>query len=225
MGILYILLGAAFGGTIAYLRLQNNTPEADQEALHLLKQTDRSLDLRVKSVEENHERLAEDLKSTKEALEQRESAWLRPDAELTTVRAEPDVEAEAIENDARDQGLETVPQIIDLSDEVVRLEQQVKALSLEKSELETEKATLEEGNLQMTERMERLEKDLNEKAAECKELNLSLAKEQEEHEASKKKLKVQRTSFEALGKKFNSDFENMATKILEELEVPKRSKY
>ena len=78
--------------------------------------------------------------------------------------------------------------------------------------------------LEVAKRVEVLERDLQRKTLEYDEVAQALSKEKDDHEASKQALYVQKTSIQALGQKFNSDFQHMATKILGELESQQKAK-
>ncbi len=214
MGILYILLGAAFGAIITYLQLQN-TPHVNNEELQKLKRKDHSLDLRIKSGEERHQRLEEELKLTKEICDQGERELLKLDTEIIAVKAQLESVEERNSNDLISQ--QETP-IVNRNDETTRLEKQLKALLIEKSELEIEKTSLEKEIVQVNRRMEKVVKDLKKRIIICDELNHALSKEKEDHQALKEKHNIQSTAIQSLGKKFNSDFQSIASKILEELE-------
>ena len=85
---------------------------------------------------------------------------------------------------------------------------------LEKVKLE--KAALAEGERRLTEERDLLRKNLSNKELEVNDLNgriqASLAKFQEQE----KRLSEQKLEFEELNKRFNTEFENLANKILEE---------
>ncbi len=231
MGILYILLGAAFGAIITYLRLQNNETTTDKDALEKLKQRDQSLVARLKSGEEKHQRFEEELKSMKSVFDQRESELHKLNAELATIKSK--FEEAAKRNIRNDQTSATptptvnrdlvVDQpspsdiVVDRS-EVEMLQEQVKALVRKRSELEAVKRKLEEERPQLIKKIEVLERDLQELTSERDGLNLTLSKEKEEHQTTKKELDDQKTALRSLGKKYPSDFERIGVKILNELE-------
>lgn len=221
MGILYILLGLALGAIITYSRL-NKTASTDNEELLKLKQKNDSLDLKIKSGEERHQRFEEELMSTKEAFDQRKSELLRLDAELKTIKDQLNTLANTSHISAPISQAETP--IVIRNGAVEKLEKKVKTLSIQKSELETQTVSLEKQNLQFVKTIENLEKDLKERTLECNGLNRSLSSEKEAHQASKKELADQRTSIQSLGQKFNLDFQNMGIKILEELESQQKTK-
>lgn len=150
--------------------------------------------------------------STKEASEQRESDLQKLDHELSTMKAQLDGFASSNPTPQTESPLENQ------NEEMERYEKQVKSLTIEKTELEVEKAGLEEQLVKRDNRLEKIELNLNKRIAECDELIHSLSQEKADHQASKKELNVQKTAIQALGEKFNSDFQNMASKILEEVE-------
>lgn len=85
---------------------------------------------------------------------------------------------------------------------------------LEKTKLE--KAALAEGERRLTEERDLLRKNLSDKELEVNDLNgriqASIAKFQEQE----KRLSEQKVEFEELNKRFNTEFENLANKILDE---------
>jgi DNA recombination protein RmuC len=88
--------------------------------------------------------------------------------------------------------------------------------SAELESLKLEKATLTEGERRLTEERELLRRTVTAKELEVNELNgriqASIAKFQEQE----KRLSEQRLEFEELNKRFNTEFENLANKILDE---------
>lgn len=93
------------------------------------------------------------------------------------------------------------------------------AVGSDQSELEKlklEKATLAEGERRLTDERDRLQKEVTEKDERINQLNgrieASLAKFHEQE----KRLTEQRQEFEELNKRFNTEFENLANKILDE---------
>lgn len=221
MGILYILLGAAFGAIITYLRL-DSSPLTKNEEFIKLKNTDRSLDKRIKSGESLHQRIEQELELQKVTADQRAHELQQLNEELVMIKNQ--LNGSINESPVVESAPQPEKVIIDRSGEVEKLEQQIKILSGEKSDLESDITSLEEANLQVAETIARLEKALEEKTVQNDELDRLLTQEKEAHQASKQQLEEQRTSFEALGKKFNSDFQNMASKILDELESPQKKK-
>lgn len=215
MGILYVLLGSAFGAIITYLRLQNNAP-VNTEELRKLEKKDHSLDLRIKSGEEKLEKFEEELMSTKEVFEQRENDLQKLDRELSTMKAQLDASANGFVSS------NPIPQaespIGNQNEEMEKYEKQVKLLTIEKSELELEKSGLEKQLVERDNRLEKMELNLNKRTTECDELIHSLSQEKADHQASKKELNFQKNAMQSLGEKFNSDFQHMASKMLEELE-------
>ncbi len=85
----------------------------------------------------------------------------------------------------------------------------------ELEKLKLEKAALAEGERRLTDERNRLQKEVNDKDERINQLNgrieASLAKFQEQE----KRLAEQRTEFEELNKRFNTEFENLANKILD----------
>lgn len=85
----------------------------------------------------------------------------------------------------------------------------------ELEKLKLERATLTEGERRLTDERNRLQKETDEKDERINQLNgrieASLAKFQEQE----KRLAEQRTEFEELNKRFNTEFENLANKILD----------
>ncbi len=221
MGILYILLGAAFGAIITYLRLQN-TAMGGSEELAKLKQQDNSLDQRIKSGEEKHLRLQEEIKSLQQAFEQRTGELHRLEEELTAIKGHLQTPSAPVLQQETNSQIETPTG--EINNDVEHLERQVKTLLTEKSSLEKEKFRLEEGHNAMVQRMKSLEIELKEKIAECAVLNTALSKEKQAHQSTIDQLEEQKASMKALGQKFNADFEKMGIKILEELESKHSSK-
>lgn len=86
----------------------------------------------------------------------------------------------------------------------------------ELEKLKLEKATLAEGERRLTDERDRLQKEVTEKDERINQLNgrieASLAKFHEQE----KRLAEQRQEFEELNKRFNTEFENLANKILDE---------
>ncbi len=221
MGILYILLGIAIGAIITYQRMQNN-PIADKEELDKLKQWDQSLNKRITSVEEKYQQLEDDLNFTKETLANKEIDPPQLETEITEVN-------ERLESEVQPQLPTTeVPQItaevptVSNSPKQEELSRQVSELSQEKSKLENKKRNLEEENIRLHKKLEILEKNLQENSTKFEELERSHADELKAHEASKIEIKEQKEAIQALGKRFNSDFQKIGVKILEELEAKKK---
>lgn len=222
MGILYILLGSAFGAIITYLRMENK-PLVESEELTSLKSTNRFLEKKIKSGEMNHERLEAELKSTQEVFEQQENRIKRLNEELFAIKAR--LESLANKNLVAEPMSQSETVIMDRTTEIQDLAQQVKTLTQEKSELASDIARLEEANLRVAGKTARLEEDLNQKVIECSELKRSLSSEKKAHKASQQTLEEHRISLVTLGEKFNSDFENIGTKILDELESQYKTKH
>lgn len=86
----------------------------------------------------------------------------------------------------------------------------------ELEKIKLEKATLAEGERRLTEERDLLRKNLSDKELEVNDLNgriqASIAKFQEQE----KRLSEQKVEFEELNKRFNTEFENLANKILDE---------
>lgn len=86
----------------------------------------------------------------------------------------------------------------------------------ELEKIKLEKATLAEGERRLTEERNLLRKNLSDKELEVNDLNgriqASIAKFQEQE----KRLSEQKVEFEELNKRFNTEFENLANKILDE---------
>lgn len=221
MGILYILLGIAIGAIITYQRMQNN-PIADKEELDKLKQWDQSLNNRLTSVEEKYQQLADDLNFTKETLANKEIDPPQLETEFTEEKEKPEAEVQqqlpAIEVTQVTAKLPTGSN----SPQQEELNRQVSELSHEKSKLEHKKRNLEEENMRLYKKLEILEKNLQEKSARYEELERSHTEELKAHEASKIEIKEQKEAIQALGKRFNSDFQKIGVKILEELESKKK---
>ena len=93
------------------------------------------------------------------------------------------------------------------------------SIDIDNGELEKiklEKAALAEGERRLTEERDLLRKNLSDKELEVNDLNgriqASIAKFQEQE----KRLSEQKVEFEELNKRFNTEFENLANKILDE---------
>ncbi|MCR9249878.1 MAG: hypothetical protein NXI20_05615 [bacterium] len=221
MGILYILLGIAIGAIITYQRMQNN-PIADKEELDKLKQWDQSLNKRITSVEEKYQQLEDDLNFTKEALANKEIDLPKLETEFTEEKEKPEAEVQQ-QLPATEVALVTaeVP-TVSSSAQQEELNRQVSELSQEKSKLENKKRNLEEENIRLYKKLEILEKKLQENSTKFEELERSHADELKAHEASKIEIKEQKEAIQALGKRFNSDFQKIGVKILEELASKKK---
>ena len=223
MGILYILLGTAFGAIITYLRM-NKTPIEDSQELHQLKQKDHDLESHLKSMEKNYERLAQELKATNQELEQRAEELIKLDAQFTDsqIQSEPSVEENTI---AVEEPTEKSTVIADINSELIEnLKKKVKVLTEEKLQLEIEIESQKREFSQVTLRMHKLEADLSRKGNQFEELNKQYLQEKKDHQLTKEELAIQKDSIRSLGKKFNSDFENIGLKILKELESKQKIK-
>ncbi len=86
------------------------------------------------------------------------------------------------------------------------------------TELATSNARLEAAQLKLSEKaneIEELKKELSETTKMLNEANKLLATASADNNALQEKLETQKTEIEAMGKKFNLEFENIANKILE----------
>lgn len=222
MGILYILLGIAIGAIITYQRMQNN-PIADKEELDKLKQWDQSLNKRLTSVEEKYQQLEGDLNFTKEALANKEIDLPQQETEFTEEKEKPEAEVQPQLPATEVTQVRAEVPTVSSSAQQEELNRQVTELSQEKSKLENKKRNLEEENIRLHKKLEIMEKNLQEKSAKYEELERSHADELKAHEASKIEIKEQKEAIQALGKRFNSDFQKIGVKILEELEAKKKA--
>lgn len=221
MGILYILLGIAIGAIITYQRMQNN-PIADKEELDKLKQWDQSLNNRLTSVEEKYQQLADDLNFTKETLANKDLDLPQLETEITKEKEQQESEVQPQLPAAEVPQATTEVPTASNSTQQEELNRQLTELSQEKSKLENKKRNLEEENIRLYKKLEILEKNLQEKSAKYEELEQSHTEELKAHEASKIEIKEQKEAIQALGKRFNADFQKIGIKILEELESKKK---
>lgn len=223
MGILYLLIGTVFGAIITYLRMENK-PLAESEALTNLKSTNRFLEKKIKTGEVNHQQLEAELKNTKEALHQRTNEFQRLETDIATIKSQLELQTnEDLNKEPTEPIRQFESEMVERSSEINHLTQQIDALTQEKSELASNIESLKAANQQVAGKVSQLEEELKQKVIKCNDLKQALSYEKEAHKKSRKQLHEQKASFEALGKKFNSDFEQMASKILDELETQRKN--
>jgi len=103
-----------------------------------------------------------------------------------------------------------------LRTEMTTLLQEQKRLTSERDDLKLEKATLTEGEKRLTTERDELKKEYRTAQEEILNLNGRMEASVEKFRAQDQHLKQQKTEFEELNKRFNTEFENLANKILEE---------
>lgn len=210
MEIGFIVIGLVLGGIIVLLwaRQKFNSKNTDTIELESLKQEIQTLNFAVKSEEEKYKRSENDLLSTKEVVTQKETELRKLVSDLATFKTKLAESEKTIISQKENIDHHTVNN--------KKLQEQVNAVIVEKSELKVLKDSLNKEILSITEKLTKTSKYLEEKTTEYNNINKLLATEQANNKAMFEKLETQKKEIEDLGKKFNLEFQNIASKILEE---------
>ena len=210
MDILFLALGLLLGAAVAFLfaKQKFNNKNTDTKEIDTLKQEIQDLKVSLETEKEKYYRSENDLKAAKDSIQQKEEELRKLGADLATAdtklqEAEKDVaESKALLQDALDHN---------------------KTLATECNTLKTEKAELKvakEGVVKELEAalatIQKLSEQLDQKTHDFNEANKVLAGQQADNKALIEKLNTQKKEIEDLGKKFNTEFQNIANKILEE---------
>jgi len=206
MEIIYIIVGLLLGGLITFLWLRTRVQHPNE--YHQLKEEQQSLEFQLVAEKEKYNNCTEELYTAKELISSQQNELRELDATIAIIKTKLEATESRHEN------------CFDLLEKEKEnstfLERNNQAISLEKAELNIQKDTIAKENLKLSDTLEKTELALKDKVSQYHELHNLYSKEQANHLAVKEKLATQKLEVEALTKKFNLEFQNIANKILEE---------
>lgn len=210
MEIALIIIGFIFGSMITFLwtKQKFTTKEGVSNEKRELKQEIDKLVISLKSEEGKYSRSERDLTKVKENLSQKESELRRYDAGLATFKTKLEASNQLT--------LEKTNELIVQTQSNTTLQKKNFEISIMASELKVSKESIEKENRLMDDKLSSIIMQLEKKNQVLTTVNQQLATEKATNEALVEKLETQDKEIEALGKKFNLEFQNIANKILEE---------
>lgn len=205
---IFLGIGIVVGAIIAFLLAKQkfgNTKD-DSEEVKSLKDEIQSLNLSLNIESEKFNRSESDLKGVKESVNQKEEELRKFSVDLATANTKlKEVEKDLDEN---------TTQIFELSKDNKELQNLQYNLKTDKAELLVQKGGLENELVKLSKILDNITEELKVKTTEYNNLNSSLSKANANNEALEEKLLTQKKEIEVLGEKFNTEFENIASKIL-----------
>ena len=210
MDMLFLAIGLLLGAIVAFLfaKQKFSHKNTNTKEIESLRQDIQDLKILLETEKEKYSRSEQDLKGAKNTIQQKEEELRKLGADLATANTKLQ-EAEK-----------------DVTESKVLLQNvlnESKALSEASNTLKTEKAELKVAKEGLIKELQaavaantKLSEQLDQKTHDFNEVNKLLASQQADNKALADKLNSQKKEIEDLGIKFNTEFQNIANKILEE---------
>jgi DNA recombination protein RmuC len=210
MEIIFIAIGLVFGGIITFLwaKQKFSNKDVDTHDLELLREEIQTLKTSLKLEEDKHNRSEIDLEKTKLVVTQKETELRGIDSELAIFKTKLDGVEKTV--------TQTKESLDIQSKDNEKLKGIISAIEIEKSVLKLSKDSLEKEAKTIEKKLSKAYADIEKKTTEFNDSNRQLATEQANNKSLTEKLETQKKEIEALGEKFNIEFQNIANKILEE---------
>lgn len=206
----YIFLGIGIivGAIVAFLLAKQKfgNIKDDSEEVKSLKDEIQSLNISLNIENEKFNRSESDLKGARESVSDKEEELRKFSVDLATANTK----LREVEKDLE----ENATQISELSKDNKELQNLQNNLKTDKAELIVQKGGLENELGKLSKIFDKITEELKEKTTEFNNLNNLLSKANANNEALEEKLVNQKKEIAALGEKFNTEFENIASKIL-----------
>lgn len=209
MEIAFLIIGLVLGAVIVYFIVKQrigNRKFSDEEAESFQNEL-QQLKVDYAEAQERSKQAEIQLRSTKEKLEQTEAATL--DLSLKHVELQTKYETATQELETQIGEMNTLLEKLDA--ETVKSNK----LFAENSELKARKESVEEDLKNAKQTSAEQQQSLQEYTDKIQKTTAELAKAEANSAAATEKLATQKAEIEALTKKFNTEFENIANKILE----------
>lgn len=205
---IFLAIGLIVGAIITFLlaRQKFGNTKDDSKEVKSLKDEIQSLKLSLNVENEKFNRSEIDLKKRTETVTEKENELRKFSVDLATANTK----LKEVEKDFE----ENKTEITELSKENKELQSLQHDLKTEKAELIVQKEGLDKEIDKLSKNLKGITEDVNVKTTEFNNLNNSFSKATAINESLEEKLATQKKEIEVLGEKFNTEFENIASKIL-----------
>ena len=210
MEIAYIIIGLVLGSAIAFLLTKQkfSNKDVNSKDVDALKEKIQDLKVQFETEKEKYSRSEKDLNAAKDTIRKKEEELRQLDADLATANTKLQ-EAKKDVNESKENLKSTLNDAKVLNDENT-------TLKTEKAEQKVAKEGVAKELQTALKASDKLKEQLEEKTTDFNEVNKTLATQRANNVALENRLNTQKKEIEDLGKKFNTEFQNIANKILEE---------
>jgi DNA recombination protein RmuC len=210
MEIAFIGIGIVIGAIIAWLIAKQKYSSGTVQKTEFVELQTKFNDISSKLLAESDKsnRLDEELKKVQKGIEEKENELRSFTGENATLKSELET-AIANEKQAKQNYLQLSQTLEKVKENKAKAETQVSRLTIEKDVFSKEVNSL-------TEKLSETEEQIKKKTDDFNGVNKNVATLSANNTALEEKLANQKKEIEEIGKKFNSDFELIANKILEE---------
>ncbi|MCK5775995.1 MAG: DNA recombination protein RmuC [Bacteroidales bacterium] len=210
MEVVYIAIGLVLGGAITFLLAKQKFSHRtnDSKETEVLKQEIQRLNILAETEKGKLDHTENDLHDSKQSIETKELELRSLGADLAAASVKLQEAVKTVTENK--ENLKNALNINEI------LAEECSLLKTEKAEQKVAKEGVAKELQTALKASDKLKEQLEEKTTDFNEANKTLATQQANNKALQEKLDTQKKEIEDLGKKFNTEFQNIANKILEE---------